>query len=254
MFTTSAIDHQALMHLHTTARTTPSHVRSSTTETAALLSRLRLGGEHLTEEDWQLLEARVCGKPKRHCGKEKCCKFDDEVLVSRARGKRTKRRTGSPSEEVTQLLHCPILPGATVIAALREKVNTINAQHIEQKRKENVRIHKSEAVDTGPMGLPIANESVMAATDKKARSQLRTLSVYAGMSALLTINAVCSPFRTELSPDEYLQIDRCTFKRPVTSLGMRHSLVPVRIWPRSSSTGHWGASRMSFSMRLTPTL
>ena len=86
------------------------------------------------------------------------------------------------------------MPGATVIAALREKVNTINAQHIEQKRKENVRIHKSEAVDTGPMGLPIANESVMAATDKKARSQLRTLSVYAGMSALLTINAVCSPF------------------------------------------------------------
>ena len=141
-----------------------------------------------------MLEARVCGKRKGHCGKKSCCKFDDEVLVPRARGKKTKRRTGSASEEVTQLLHCPILPGATVIAALREKVNTINAQHIEQKRKENVRIHKSEAVDTGPMGLPIANESVMAATDKKARSQLRTLSVYAGMSALLTINAVCSPF------------------------------------------------------------
>jgi len=79
--------------------------------------------------------------------------------------------------------------GATVIAALREKVNAINELHIEGQRQKNIRIYESEAVDTGPMGLPVNNPHVLAAVDKQARSQLRTLSMYVGMSALLTINA-----------------------------------------------------------------
>ena len=93
-------------------------------------------------------------------------------------------------ELVTQHLHCSIADGATVIAALREKVNQINALHIDKQREANVQIHSSEAVDTGPMGLNVTNEHSMAAIDKKARSQLRSLSMYVGMRALLTINAV----------------------------------------------------------------
>ena len=93
-------------------------------------------------------------------------------------------------EVITRHLHCPIADGATVIAALRGKVNQINALHIDKQREANVQIHSSEAVDTGPMGLNVTNEQSMAATDKKARSQLRSLSMYVGMRALLTINAV----------------------------------------------------------------
>ena len=40
------------------------------------------------------------------------------------------------------------------------------------------------------MGLRVTNPPVLAAIDKQARSQLRSLSMYVGMSALLTINAV----------------------------------------------------------------
>ena len=100
---------------------------------------------------------------------------------------------------VTEQLHCPIADGATVIAALREKVNQINALHIEKQQRANVRIHSSKAVDTGPMGLNVTNEHIMAATDKKARSQLRSLPMYIGMRALLTINAVlCHRHQTPL--------------------------------------------------------
>ena len=49
--------------------------------------------------------------------------------------------------------------------------------HIEEQRRSKVRIHASETVDTGPMGLNVTNEHIMAVTDKKARSQLRSLSL-----------------------------------------------------------------------------
>eukprot|EP00964_Phaeocystis_antarctica_P034462 scaffold19600_cov109-Phaeocystis_antarctica.AAC.3 len=40
------------------------------------------------------------------------------------------------------------------------------------------------------MGLRVSSQPVLAAIEKQPRSQLRTLSMYVGMSALLTINAV----------------------------------------------------------------
>ena len=153
---------------------------------------MRLGSESLTDEDWALLESRVCStkghlKGCKKFAKGSCCKFNDVVLPSRAKAQ-GKSRAAAP--KITERLHCTIAAGTTVIAALRDKVNAINALHIEEQRKRQVRIFESEAVDTGPMGLRVTNPPVLAAIDKQARSQLRTLSMYVGMSALLTINAV----------------------------------------------------------------
>lgn len=154
---------------------------------------MRLGGDHLTEEDWALLESRVCDakghiKGCKKPAKSRCCTYHDVVLPPRTRAGK-QARVGPTT---LNRLHCPITAGATVIAALREKVNSINALHIEEQRKKKFKIYESEAMDTGPMGLPVANEAVLAAIDKQARSQLRTLSLYVGMSGLLTINAVCA--------------------------------------------------------------
>ena len=158
---------------------------------AELLSRMRLGSEHLTDSDWKLLESRVCGKGHNHGkNKKKCCKFQDIVPARRSKKGSCNGKSRMTDEVITRHLHCPIADGATVIAALRGKVNQINALHIEEQRKRQVRIFESEAVDTGPMGLRVTNPPVLAAIDKQARSQLRTLSMYVGMSALLTINAV----------------------------------------------------------------
>ena len=153
---------------------------------------MRLGSESLTDEDWALLESRVCStkghlKGCKKFAKGSCCKFKDVVLPSRAKAQGKSRAAAA---KITERLHCAIAAGATVIAALRDKVNAINALHIEEQRKRQVSIFESEAVDTGPMGLRVTNPPVLAAIDKQARSQLRTLSMYVGMSALLTINAV----------------------------------------------------------------
>jgi len=151
---------------------------------------MRLGGDNLTDADWALLESRVCST-KGHvegckkAAKVRCCKFEDTVKPARTKAGRKSRA----APKVTGRLYCAIATGATVIAALREKVNAINELHIEGQRQKNIRIYESQAVDTGPMGLPVINPHVLAAVDKQARSQLRTLSMYVGMSALLTINA-----------------------------------------------------------------
>ena len=81
---------------------------------------------------------------------------------------------------------------------------------IEGQRQKNIRIYESEAVDTGPMGLPVINQPVLAAVDKQARSQLRTLSMYVGMSALLTINAV----RLAAARDLRVHPDSCLWRQP----------------------------------------
>jgi len=44
---------------------------------AELLSRLRLGGDHLTDDDIALLKTRVCGR--RSHGSCACCTFEDKV-------------------------------------------------------------------------------------------------------------------------------------------------------------------------------
>ena len=115
---------------------------------------MRLGSESLTDEDWALLESRVCStkghlKGCKKFAKGSCCKFNDVVLPSRAKAQ-GKSRAAAP--KITERLHCAIAAGATVIAALRDKVNAINALHIEEQRKRQVRIFESEAVDTRPHG------------------------------------------------------------------------------------------------------
>ena len=178
---------------------------------AALLSRMRLGGDNLTDADWALLESRVCStkghvKGCKKAAKGRCCKFEDAVKPARTKAGGKSRA----APKITGRLYCAIALGATVIAALREKVNAINELHIEGQRQKNIRIYESEAVDTGPMGLPVINQPVLAAVDKQARSQLRTLSMYVGMSALLTINAV----RLAAARDLRVHPDSCLWRQP----------------------------------------
>ena len=197
---------------------------------AALLSRMRLGGDNLTDADWALLESRVCST-KGHvegckkAAKVRCCKFEDTVKPARTKAGRKSRA----APKVTGRLYCAIATGATVIAALREKVNAINELHIEGQRQKNIRIYESQAVDTGPMGLPVINPHVLAAVDKQARSQLRTLSMYVGMSALLTINAV----RLASSSTSHSSI-MCLCTHTSRQLRPMPAPLPRRIWPPSS--------------------
>ena len=201
---------------------------------------MRLGGDNLTDADWALLESRVCStkghvKGCKKAAKGRCCKFEDAVQPARTKAGGKSRA----APKITGRLYCAIATGATVIAALREKVNAINALHIEGQRQKNISIHESEAVDTGPMGLQVNNPHVLAAVDKQARSQLRTLSMYVGMSALLTINAV----RLASSSTSHKLHHVPVHPYFASTFGLISAPLARRIWPPSSSMEHLGVWR-----------
>ena len=61
---------------------------------------MRLGSESLTDEDWALLESRVCStkghlKGCKKFAKGSCCKFKDVVLPSRAKAQGKSRATAA---------------------------------------------------------------------------------------------------------------------------------------------------------------
>ena len=162
---------------------------------AELLSRLRRGNAALTAADWQLLESRVCGSAGHECSAAACERFEDRVELRPPSGSRKRRRRTSQNEddepqvEVTSCLHCPILEGATVIAARREKVNELNERHVDEVRRQGTTVHCLEAEDRrSGKGSLISDDALRSLIDKRARGQLQNLHVYEGMSALLTFN------------------------------------------------------------------
>lgn len=182
--------------LHTTYRSTRTislhHPTPPPPPAAELLSRLRLGWEELTADDWTLLESRVCGAATHGSCAASCCTFEDRVVL-RKKGKarrRTRPCDADAEEEVTKVLHCPITDGATVIAALRDKVGELNERHIAEVEALGTPVHLAEAVDYSRNGGRIEGEEMRELIDKRARGQQRCLTLYEGMSALLTFNEV----------------------------------------------------------------
>ena len=177
--------------LHADHLPPPSHSTSLPTA-AELLSRVRLGWEELTADDWTLLESRVCGAATHGSCAASCCTFEDRVVL-RKKGKarrRTRPCDADAEAEVTKVLHCPITDGATVIAALRDKVGELNERHITEVEALGTPVHLAEAVDYSRNGRRIEGEEMRELIDKRARGQQRCLALYEGMSALLTFNEV----------------------------------------------------------------
>ena len=161
---------------------------------AELLSRLRRGRQALTEGDVALLQSRVCGSAA-HGGvpHQECTPFDD-VVATRRTG---KRRRGAAAEGAaadalnvtTSVCHCPIKDDATVIAALRPKVNALNEQHVARLESDGTDVTRLPATDRySSTGAPVTDEAVLSRLDAKASAQLRSLPLYTGMRALLTKN------------------------------------------------------------------
>ena len=146
------------------------------------------GSPYPKSAGWKLVSLPTQGSTSSGSSRSSQDVFEDFVPAKRCNVRGHKG--ASNHDGTTSLLHhCPISQGATVIAALRTKVNVINAQHIEEQRAKGVDLFHSAAGDTGPLGRQI-REPLLKEIDKKARSQLRELTVYVGMSALLTVNAV----------------------------------------------------------------
>lgn len=78
---------------------------------AAIQHKIRDGPENLTEDDWALLETRLC---INHCPPEDLIDFQDEQEIHKSNVVNTKK-----------VCHCPFKPGAMCLAARRNKVDAI---------------------------------------------------------------------------------------------------------------------------------
>lgn len=146
------------------------------------------GSPYRKNAGWKLVSLPSQGSSSSGSSTSSQDVFEDFVPAKRCNNRGHKE--ASNHDGTTSLLHhCPISERATVIAALRTKVNVINDQHIEEQRAKGISLFHSAAKDTGPLGRQI-REPLLKEIDKKARSQLRELTIYVGMSALLTVNAV----------------------------------------------------------------
>ena len=183
---------------------------------AELLSRLRLGAEHLTPDDIALLKTRVCSS--RGHGSSACCTFADKVEKRTRDGRRRKRRVCGLSDTLdgddadntfttTQCRHCEIKEDATVIAALVSKVNELNTRHEAKLEAAGTNVLRADAVDRTTGGTKLTDERSRCAVDKRARGQLRVLGVYVGMRALLTQNEDMETDRINGSPGVVVAIE-----------------------------------------------
>ena len=178
-------------------------------EFTGLLSRARLGHQHLTERDKELLTARIC---RNHCSE--CTHYRDVMQIRPPGEPRSVRiapvvapvamqRAAAPthhntgaggrrSQEVTveaDVYHCPPQPGACVLAARRHKVDHINRQHAAALDAAGTSMCYAEATDT-ENGRPVTNEDLRASMDNKRSNYMRSLPLHVGMQVIVTINKV----------------------------------------------------------------
>lgn len=148
-------------------------------EFTALLSRARRGHQHLTVRDKELLRSRLC---RNHCSS--CCRFHDVMQLRPPGGRR--------ADEVqveTDVFHCPLQPGASVLAARRNKVDTINGQHAAALLGQGVMVRYAEATDA-ENGATVTDEATRARIDQRRSNFMRKLPLHVGMQVIITINKV----------------------------------------------------------------
>lgn len=177
---------------------------------AQLLSNLRLGADNLSAADIELLKTRVCGHHQH--GTPATFTFDDRIRkANRTSMRRTQRDStsadGRDMYTMTQRCHCAVARNATVVAALCEKVNTLNARHEADVKSGGVPVISAEAIDRFVGGGLLSDERARERVDKKARGQLRSLGVYVGMRAILTRNEDVEADHLNGSPGEVAAVE-----------------------------------------------
>ena len=159
-------------------------------EFAGLLSRARKGWQHLTDDDWTLLETRLCSS---HCPPAECVPYTDVMRVRPPGGSRRDER------EISQrVFHCPCANPPTgvdgapdfarapcVLAARRAKVDDLNSVHAREHGRQTVRI---EAVDTASGGSRVFDPSTRNQISERLSGMPQCLDVHIGQLVVITVN------------------------------------------------------------------
>ena len=154
---------------------------------AELLLRARRGWQHLNDEDWQLLESRVCAN---HCAA--CESFTD---VMRVRPPGGTRRDEVAVPQVVR--HCPIACTAAgghasatcVLAARRAKVDELNARYGRRAAPVGAQPCAVQAVDTDvDSGRPVRSAQVRERISSKLAGLAMEAEYYVGQLVVITVN------------------------------------------------------------------
>ena len=154
-------------------------------ELRTMLSHARMGWQALTEDDWALLEARVCAN---HCGN--CDTFIDEMHVRPPGGRRADEVT------ITQtVMHCPcqVPPQHATVRQLREAPCLLAARRAKVNRL-NEALHRPvgtvalEAGDTDEGGRRVTDGIIREQISDRLSGMPRRLALHLGMLVVITVN------------------------------------------------------------------
>ena len=145
---------------------------------AAIQHKLRGYPEAMTEQDWALLETRVC---KNHCCAANLVHFNDIPVddLDSAEAERAPPRL---------LSHCPYTSDSVVLAARRAKCDAIIkdwAAAQEVNGIDVVWVHAADKLSTGDV---VRNPAVLKTIDSALRGQRAQVPVSLGMKGVLTMN------------------------------------------------------------------
>lgn len=153
---------------------------------ADMLSRARLGWEHLTAADWQMLESRVCAN---HC--QECVPFDDVMMIRRPGGTTRADDVAVPQ----RVEHCPCGLGADggaltecVLAARRAKVEQLNDAYAAQLANAGVATTVVHAVDSDAAGHIVQQAQVRDNISARLSALPSSLTLHVGQLVMLTVN------------------------------------------------------------------
>jgi hypothetical protein len=149
---------------------------------AAIQHKLRGDPDTMTEEDWALLETRVC---KNHCCAADLVDFED-IPVDNANTAETASDQSVTSQVVS---HCKYTENTIVLAARRAKCDSIISDWAAEKNETGTSVVWVKAVDKCCQKSAIVNNPVILQTmDSSLRGQRAAIPVFVGMKGVLTMN------------------------------------------------------------------
>jgi len=168
---------------------------------ASIQYKLRGEPELMTEEDWALLETRVC---KNHCCVADLVDFEDIPVDTSSSTEAAPDKSASAqvvpnclsiesaSDNImaTQLVsHCPYTDWTIVLAARRAKCDSIILAWAEDKIANGTSVIWVKAVDRCCQnGAAVKNPAILQTMDSSLRGQRAAIPIFVGMKGVLTIN------------------------------------------------------------------
>ena len=146
---------------------------------ANIQHKIRDAPEEMTEDEWAVLESRVCAN---HCDPNDLVTFVDHQEI-----KKSNRSIETNTQDVH---HCPFADGTMCLAARRKKVDAIICDWVRdmERRQPDLTFIWVKARDTMENGTVVTHPTYIDAIDRACRGLRHEVPLFVGMDVVLTMN------------------------------------------------------------------